>query len=132
MKTPLGITNTITDPHFCSLLEEAINIWSPNFTQGSDITLVERTHKFPVRATMQYPPYPILGTFDLSNTDNLLAIIIHELGHALGLPHSLNPLSVMHPQSTNTKLHPRDKRRVPVPKLHPPTPPRPQPRFYPF
>ena len=28
---------------------------------------------------------------------NLLSVAIHEIGHAIGIPHSNNPNSVMHP-----------------------------------
>jgi hypothetical protein len=41
--------------------------------------------------------------------DTRRAIVLHELGHALGLPHSSHPEDVMYPVATATALTDRDR-----------------------
>jgi hypothetical protein len=42
----------------------------------------------------------------------LRMVALHEVGHALGLPHSEDPKDVMHPGSRNSVLSPRDVRSL--------------------
>lgn len=41
--------------------------------------------------------------------EGMLAVAIHEVGHALGLPHSGNPRDVMYPDTRTATISPRDR-----------------------
>ncbi|HUG28002.1 MAG TPA: matrixin family metalloprotease [Gemmatimonadales bacterium] len=43
------------------------------------------------------------------SAEGLLAVAMHEFGHALGLPHSTSPNDVMYPETRTSRVSPRDR-----------------------
>ncbi len=71
-------------------------MWSPQ--NGLRVLSLEIVTQYPWGAPM--------------DPDQIRLVAAHEMGHALGLPHSDNPRDVMYPTNTATSLSVRDYRTV--------------------
>ncbi|HXE58385.1 MAG TPA: matrixin family metalloprotease [Gemmatimonadales bacterium] len=60
------------------------------------------------RASIQLALRDSAGT--ALSDEALLAVAVHEIGHAIGLPHSADPEDVMYPATRTGVLSPRDRR----------------------